>query len=212
MASKYSDVAVRFSEEDKLGFKDYADGVIDIIENISKEDTPFTIGIFGSWGSGKSSFMQIMENILQSMSYETVFFRSWEYGNEEKPWIPFMIKVVDKLFEEEIDKKKLIRNIFLFSTDVVLQTYSQGRMSTGGILNSIRKVRKTTPFREWSDEDAKVVIERVTKIKEFKNSITRISVNQNRLTFYHHGVSVFCGVWCSIIETNQIDIHIMGYA
>ena len=172
MASKYSDVAVRFSEEDKLGFKDYADGVIDIIENISKEDTPFTIGIFGSWGSGKTSFMQIMENILQSMSYETVFFKSWEYGNEEKPWIPFMIKVVDKLFEKEIDKKKLIRNIFLFSTDVVLQTYSQGRMSTGGILDSIRKVRKTTPFKEWSDEDAKVVIERVTKIEEFKNSIT----------------------------------------
>ncbi|MHC1600283.1 MAG: KAP family P-loop NTPase fold protein [Candidatus Methanospirareceae archaeon] len=172
MASKYSDVAVRFSEEDKLGFKDYADGVIDIIENISKEDTPFTIGIFGSWGSGKTSFMQIMENILQSMSYETVFFKSWEYGNEEKPWIPFMIKVVDKLFEKEIDKKKLIRKIFLFSTDVVLQTYSQGRVSTGGILDSIRKVRKTTPFREWSDEDAEVVIERVTKIEEFKNSIT----------------------------------------
>lgn len=55
---------MKFSEEDKLGFKDYADGVIDIIENISKEDTPFTIGIFGSWGSGKTSFMQIMENIL----------------------------------------------------------------------------------------------------------------------------------------------------
>jgi hypothetical protein len=117
--------------------------------------------------------MQIMENILQSMSYETVFFKSWEYGNEEKPWIPFMIKVVDKLFEKEIDKKKLIRNIFLFSTDVVLQTYSQGRVSTGGILDSIRKVRKTTPFREWSDEDAKVVIERVTKIEEFKNRITK---------------------------------------
>ena len=112
MASRYSDVAVRFSEEDKLGFNDYADGVIDIIENISKEDTPFTIGIFGSWGSGKSSFMQIMESIVQSMSYETVFFKSWEYGNEEKPWIPFMINVVDKLFEKEIDKKKLIRNIF----------------------------------------------------------------------------------------------------
>ena len=65
-----------FSEEDKLGFKDYIDGIINIIVNISKEDTPFTIGIFGSWGSGKTSFMQIMglcsSNVRQTDNTESV--------------------------------------------------------------------------------------------------------------------------------------------
>ena len=28
---------------------------------------------------------------------------------------------------------------------------------------------------------------------DFDSYDSRISVNQNRLTFYHHGVSVFCG-------------------
>ncbi|MEA2051726.1 MAG: P-loop NTPase fold protein [Euryarchaeota archaeon] len=121
--------------EDKLGFQDYADGVIATLESLSKGDTPFTIGIFGSWGSGKTSFMQIMQEILQGRGYETIFFKSWEYGNEEKPWIPFMIKVVDELFKDEIDKTELIRNIFLFSTDVVLQTYSQGKISADDFLN-----------------------------------------------------------------------------
>jgi len=170
MVSKFSDVAVGLSD-DRLGFRDYADGVIATMDSISKEDTPLTIGIFGNWGSGKTSFMQIMRELLESRGYETIFFKSWEYGNEEKPWIPFMIKIVDELFEKEIDKKELIRNIFLFSTDVVLQTYSQGKVSTGGIFDLFKRSRKTSSFKEWSAEDAKTVIERVTKIEKFKEAI-----------------------------------------
>ena len=170
MVSKFSDVAVGLSD-DRLGFRDYADGVIATIESISKEDTPFTIGIFGSWGSGKTSFMQIMQELLESRGYKTIFFKSWEYGNEEKPWIPFMIKVVDELFEKGLDKKELIRNVALFSTDVVLQTYSQGKVSTGVISNLIKKSRKNRLFKNWLDKDTKTVIERVTKIEEFKKRI-----------------------------------------
>ncbi|MBE9594767.1 MAG: hypothetical protein IMF19_14955, partial [Proteobacteria bacterium] len=172
MVSKFSDVAVGLSE-DRLGFRDYADGVIATLESLSKEDTPFTIGIFGSWGSGKTSFMQIMRELLQVRGYETIFFKSWEYGNEEKPWIPFMIKVVDELFKDVIDKPELIKNIFLFSTDVVLQTYSQGKISAGGILNVYKGSRKTSPFKDWSGKDANIVIERVTKIEKFKNKIKK---------------------------------------
>jgi hypothetical protein len=47
------------------------------------------------------------------------------------------------------------------STDVVLQTYTQGKMSTGGIKNVFKGSRKASPFQEWSNEDAKTVIERV---------------------------------------------------
>ena len=72
MVSKFSDVAVGLSA-DKLGFQVYADGVIATLESLSKEDTPFTIGIFGSWGSGKTSFMQIMQELLKSRGYETIF-------------------------------------------------------------------------------------------------------------------------------------------
>jgi len=334
MVSKFSDVAVENWNEDKLGFKDYAEGVIAPMENMSKKDTPFTIGIFGSWGSGKTSFMQIMQkllaeylfswdyvlendresllrflrddcdidwteyaeisksddgktihisydknsaeiminkkkekatlkiseehlfsidaplveknwnkkvileelkkefetkgvplsenatirkgkynkweitngekiyivkkekgklkiyrdsrtydlkvknengklNIYESRGYKTIVFKSWEYGNEDKPWIPFMIKVVSELFEKEIDRKELIKNIFLFSTDVVLQTYSQGRISTGGILDLFKRSRKNSPFKEWSDEDVKIAIERVTNIEKFKEAIEK---------------------------------------
>jgi len=170
MVSKFSDGAVGLSA-DKLGFRDYAEGVIATLESLSKDDTPFTIGIFGSWGSGKTSFMQIMRELLESRDYETIFFNSWEYGNEEKLWIPFMIKVVDELFEDGVVKKDLIRNVALFSTDVVLQTGTQGRVSTGAISNLIERSRKNRVFKNWLDKDTKTVIERVTKIEEFKKRI-----------------------------------------
>ena len=79
MMSKFSDSAVGRSE-DVLGFGDYAEGVIATMERISKEDTPVTIGIFGTWGSGKTSYMQIMRDILASRGYETIFFN---HGNTE---------------------------------------------------------------------------------------------------------------------------------
>ena len=118
MVSKFSDVPVEKLKEDMLGFGDYARGIINTIEDVSEKDTPFTLAIFGQWGSGKTSLMKIMQDLLRSKNYKIVFFNSWEYGDEEKPWIPFMIKIVNELFEEEIDKidkKELIRNIFIFS-------------------------------------------------------------------------------------------------
>jgi Predicted P-loop ATPase len=117
--------------------------------------------------------MQIMRDMLASRGYETIFFQSWEYGNEEKPWIPFMIKIVDALFEHRVDKKKLIRAIFLFSTDVVLQNYSRGAVSTGVILNLIVRSRINSLFKNWLDKGTEKVIERVNKIETFKGAIEK---------------------------------------
>jgi len=49
MVSKFSDIAVKKREEDKLGFNDYAMGIIATIESVPEDDTPFTIAIFGPW-------------------------------------------------------------------------------------------------------------------------------------------------------------------
>ncbi|RLI99244.1 MAG: hypothetical protein DRP06_03845 [Candidatus Aenigmatarchaeota archaeon] len=44
--------------EDGLGFGNYAEGLINIIRD---SDSPFTIGILGDWGVGKTSLMRTME-------------------------------------------------------------------------------------------------------------------------------------------------------
>ena len=46
--------------DDKLDFAPYANTLRDIILNPNTQ-TPLTIGIFGSWGSGKTSLMKMIE-------------------------------------------------------------------------------------------------------------------------------------------------------
>lgn len=173
MVSKSSDDSpLRSKEDDMLGFRDFADGIIRTIEDLSENNTPFTMAVFGPWGSGKTSLMKILDDML-SEDYKTIFFNSWEYGNEKKPWIPFMVSAVDELFDKEMDRTELVKNIFMFSTDVVLQTYSQLDVTADSILDIFRGSKKTTPFKKWSDQDTNVVVERVTKIRKFKKAIEK---------------------------------------
>ena len=48
------------NEDDKLGIKDYAYALKTFIENT---ETPMTIGVQGEWGSGKTSLMDLMEEL-----------------------------------------------------------------------------------------------------------------------------------------------------
>jgi formylglycine-generating enzyme required for sulfatase activity len=90
-----------YCQKDQLGFNKYVDTLQGIIQD---EDfkTPFCIGIFGKWGSGKTSFMHLLEKgLLESDSTPyiiPVWFNPWRYKKEEHLIIPFL-----KTIESEID-------------------------------------------------------------------------------------------------------------
>ena len=42
-------------------------------------EPPFTIGIFGKWGSGKSIFLDLLEQALDSKYFQIVKFNAWKY-------------------------------------------------------------------------------------------------------------------------------------
>jgi len=72
-------------EDDSFGFKDYAEILAQTI--IETDRLPFCIGIFGSWGTGKTSLMNLIKEIIEKeQNYKTIFFNPWKYDNKEDVW------------------------------------------------------------------------------------------------------------------------------
>jgi predicted KAP-like P-loop ATPase len=89
--------------EDALDFKNYSRSLAGIITN----STPrFSIGIFGGWGTGKTSLMSMTRQILDDNDkIVTVWFDAWRYEREEYlAVIPFLRTV--KLSIDAVQKSK----------------------------------------------------------------------------------------------------------
>ncbi len=101
----------RVSDQDQLGFNNYVYAFADLIE---AKDTkpPLTIGIYGSWGSGKSFLLNSIVRELDKPSRErlkdrktdqvvrkvrVIEFNAWEYNATEVIWAGLVRKIIDKL-------------------------------------------------------------------------------------------------------------------
>jgi hypothetical protein len=70
--------------EDKLSFAPTADVIVETIKNASRR--PLTVGVFGGWGTGKTSLMQMAEVRLKRDRIKTVWFNAWKYSGKEVIW------------------------------------------------------------------------------------------------------------------------------
>ncbi len=70
-------------DNDLLKTKVYADSLKDIINN-SPQNEVFTIGLFGGWGTGKSSIIKTAQQEIESENDKVKFitYDSWKYAND----------------------------------------------------------------------------------------------------------------------------------
>jgi hypothetical protein len=86
---------------DGLGFETYAQ-----VLATAAADTkgPFTIGVFGEWGTGKTSLLRLIKRQLdQNPQVVTVWFNAWRYDKEEHPIVPLVGTIIQEL-ESRKDK------------------------------------------------------------------------------------------------------------
>jgi hypothetical protein len=121
---------------DAPDFQKYAIPLSKLIVN--KNSTPrFTVGIYGGWGTGKTTLMQMMQNEIDrnySDNVQTVWFDAWRYEKEEySAMIP------------------LLRTIILSLNNAIENSdYSEKKNILDGIEKQFRKigggiVRNTSP-------------------------------------------------------------------
>ena len=82
--------------QDLLGFQRYAEVIAEII-SAPCTNTPLTIGVFGPWGSGKTSLLKLSELCLNAKSSVVVWFNAWKYNQEDALWRAFIEVILDAL-------------------------------------------------------------------------------------------------------------------
>jgi ssRNA-specific RNase YbeY (16S rRNA maturation enzyme) len=108
------DKEINLNECDFLKTKIYANNLTKIIKN-SEPNKVFTIGLFGNWGTGKSSIIKTAENDFDQQKIKFITYDAWQYVNDSFRRM-FLRKLREKLKYEETDlMKKFYENE---STDV----------------------------------------------------------------------------------------------
>jgi hypothetical protein len=99
----------RSSKVDFLGFKPYVEAVAAFLTD-SNTVPPLTVSIEGDWGSGKSSFIDQLDEELRTKltTYHFVRFNPWRYSEHEALWAAFAVEF-ERCLAENIDTWRLCK-------------------------------------------------------------------------------------------------------
>ncbi len=75
-------------------------------------ESPMTIGVFGNWGSGKTSLMRLMHDIVdntdpQKRAAVPVWFNAWQYEREEHLIIPLIATIARDIKKKQAQWEKI---------------------------------------------------------------------------------------------------------
>ena len=110
-----------------LDFDSYSQAIVKIVRNSNPK---FSIGIYGEWGTGKTTLMKHIRNSLdEDKNIVTVWFNPWRYEREYTYGITALLKTIAL----ELDKTKhflelkplLLRGAMLLGKEILNQFASQ---------------------------------------------------------------------------------------
>lgn len=172
--------------ETKIDFLDFeylTKTVTDIINN--KSLSPSSIGVYGNWGSGKSSLMQMcMEELSKEKTTLCIKFNGWLFEGYEDAKTALIGTILDKINKEKTltEKAKGILNKLYKNTDK-LKLASMGLkygidfLTTGGI-GTIADITVKSILSKIKDKASNVSETDIDKIlkKEFESEELRKNI------------------------------------
>ncbi|TAN45188.1 MAG: hypothetical protein EPN22_04105 [Nitrospirae bacterium] len=97
------DAALETPECDSLDRAVFAERIFKIIDGTS-QDTKMTIGIYGAWGSGKTTVMNFIKYCCKEAGHPVAVYNPWQFHNRENAWKGF-VSSVDKGIAQWQEKK-----------------------------------------------------------------------------------------------------------
>ena len=138
-AELLSDKPIILTGKDRLSFRAI---VQSIIELIALPEKPFTFGLFGKWGTGKSTILKDLETQLDMKDHYVVTFDAWKYEGDALRR-SFLIDIAHQLNDKKI-KRKLLPDTPVVSDEFVAKleadTYTDRSESKSKPVRSVPKL------------------------------------------------------------------------
>ena len=152
-----------------LDFNLYANAIANIVRNSQPK---FTIGIFGDWGTGKTTLINAIDKILQTdKDLIRIKLEAWRYKQEQFPLV------------------SLLKNIaFALPTEKQFEVLKQ-KLETGAI-NFLKKTPDilTSIISKYASEEDEISNEMLDTFKKELNSKIQLIAELDRDTLYFDGL------------------------
>ncbi len=189
------------TRDDLLGYQVHADLLRDIV--LDPTMLPISIGVFGDWGSGKSSLMLLMQNSINSWKIKTdeenkkksdaqkkntkvlqIMFNSWQFEDYEDTKLTLIETILGGVIKDIEDHRDVFEN-----AEACLKKIKYLKLGVVVLKNIARKIvpkdiQELLPNKEeWNEirkEDQDLLIEEAKEansssfIKRFREDFTKI--------------------------------------
>lgn len=195
----WADNAVHKKTEDRFGYQTYADV---LAKRAAEADTPLTVGIFGAWGSGKTSLMKLIGAALpKDTNISQIWVDAWTLSTQEEVWQAFLQVLFNEVNRKlspwrRIDVRKLgywliatIWRLLLVIIPIIVGVWLWGNAETGwsdilalifagsglaGLLAYVKPIIKA-----WS-QVVKFDVKTVLKYEPYEAQITELAKLRDR--------------------------------
>ncbi|HOV88283.1 MAG TPA: P-loop NTPase fold protein, partial [Syntrophobacteraceae bacterium] len=186
----------RETEHDFLGYQSYVSVLAEVC--MHKDLAPLTLGIFGSWGSGKSSLMSMLKLEIEGSAHasktKTLWFNAWRYEGREEAQSALIHAVLSKLAEDKTlfqDAKDIFDRLKKGASILKLGKHITKSLMTltpdiAGFIDCFREEsEKIAETMEHFDKDFKQLLQRanIERIVVFIDDLDRCSSQKVIETF-----------------------------
>lgn len=153
-------------EEDLFGWAPVVNRIADIIRLKSNVDHAcFTIGVYGKWGEGKSTLMNMVcENLLSEENIKVILFNPWLFKDQESLLLDFF-----KVLQKGNISGEFVKKIKQYGPMVSLGISGLFNLALPGMGSLVKN-----SLNEYIDAVSSIEID-VTKLKEEVNESIRLS-------------------------------------
>lgn len=174
--------------QDLLGYKVHADLLKKIILNDSM--LPISIGVFGNWGSGKSSLMLLLEEGIKQENNPNILqvkFNSWQFEDYDSTKLTMIETILETIAEDIASKKDVFEKIDELIAKINL-------LKAGlFILKKTYNNLVPTSIKEWLPSQAD--IDKITGYDKYKSLLE--NVKQGNMSRY---IAVFHDLFEKLVE------------